>query len=100
MSIIRSKPKNLAEATRYPFMKQTGVLADTSNVGRDRDNNSPLTWSNAAGLYSVEGMNVDASNRLIVGLLNRGSVGPADRTGNIGGHGGTYRIGYRWLMGG
>jgi hypothetical protein len=29
-----------------------------------------------------------------------GSVGPAERTGNIGGHGGTYRIGYRWLMGG
>ena len=28
-----------------------------------------------------------------------GSVGPAERTGNIGGHGGTYRIGYRWLMG-
>jgi len=28
-----------------------------------------------------------------------GSVGPRQRTGNIGGHGGKYRIGYRWLMG-
>ena len=28
-----------------------------------------------------------------------GSVGPRERTGDIGGHGGKYRIGYRWLMG-
>ncbi|MES2523176.1 MAG: hypothetical protein V4617_10785 [Gemmatimonadota bacterium] len=28
-----------------------------------------------------------------------GSVGPAERTDDITGHGGKYRIGYRWLMG-
>jgi hypothetical protein len=28
-----------------------------------------------------------------------GSVGPRERTGDIGGHGGKYRIGFRWLMG-
>lgn len=28
-----------------------------------------------------------------------GAVGPRERTGDINGHGGRYRIGYRWLMG-
>lgn len=64
---VRRKPKNLHEATRYPYFKQTGILTNTDSIGHDMDNNSYLSWSNAAGDGAIEGMRVDASNRLRVG---------------------------------
>jgi len=64
---IRKKPRNLAEAVRYPFLKQTGTLANTDAVGHDMDNGSYLSWANNTGSESIYGMGVDDASRLRVG---------------------------------
>ncbi len=65
----RRKPTNLNAASNWPYLKQAGVLppAAVDLIGHDRDNDSPITFATADGVYAVSGLNYDASNRLVVG---------------------------------
>ena len=64
---IRGNLKNFFAASRYPFAKRLGLLPNPEIIDHDMDNNSYLSWSDAAGTSSIEGMRVDASDRTRIG---------------------------------
>jgi hypothetical protein len=64
---IRGNLKNFFSASRYPFAKRFGLLPNPDIIDHDMDNNSYLSWSTADASDSIEGMRVDANDRLRIG---------------------------------
>lgn len=70
----RGSIKNFFSASRAPFGKRFGLLSDTSIIDKDFDNDYSLTWSTSNGASSIQGLRLDASNRLTLGYSVQASV--------------------------